>query len=138
MWTCAGILKLNTKLSEAQKNELRKWKKSDAGKKAANEYRKTRDAKRKENTTANSTGNLNTKKFRKAVAAVMAKEKKKEENNTADEDSKLNELAAKLVSSLSKADAPAETKVSAAKVTFDDDINAKVAALLKESKIQFK
>ena len=122
------------KLSEPQKDELREWKRSDAGKKATEEYKKTRDAKRKANPSGHNAGKLNNKKLRKAVAAAI----KKEKTDTADNDSKLSDLAAKLVSSMSKANAAVVTKVGSAKVTFDDEINAKVAAVLKESNIQFK
>ena len=125
-------------LSEPQKEELRKWKKSDDGKKATEEYKKARDAKRKMNSSGSGGGKLNNKKLRKAVAAALAKEKKKEETDAADKDSKLSDLATKLVSSMAKANAAVGTKVGSAKVTFDEEINAKVAAVLKESNIQFK
>ena len=130
-WHSKGEYK---KISEPQKDELHEWKRSDAGKKATEEYKKTCDAKHKVNPSGDNAGKPNDKKLRKTVAAAI----KKEKTHTADNDSKLSGLAAKLVSSMSKTNVTVGTKVGSAKVTFDDEINAKVAAVLNESNIQFK
>ena len=64
-------------LSEPQKEELCKWKKSDDGKKATEEYKKARDAKWKVNSSGSGGGKLNNKKLRKAVVAALAKKRKR-------------------------------------------------------------
>ena len=81
-------------------------------------------------------------RFRKDVAASV----KKGKNDKSDEDSKFNELAAKLVSSMLTVTAAmgmkfgsAKVQAGSAKVQFaDDSVNAKVAALLKETNLQFE
>ena len=60
------------KLSEPQKEELKKWKWSDDGTKATEIYTKTRCAKREGNA---SFGKSNYKKFKKAIAAVIENQK---------------------------------------------------------------
>ena len=123
------------KLSNTQKDELRKWNQTDAGKKASEDYKKDRGAKRSNKYNGGSHGKDYTKKFKRAVAAAVSKEK----TDTADKDSKLSELAAKLVSSMSTVNAVVGTKVSSSKVKFSDEaINAKVAALLKDANLQFE
>ena len=89
-------------------------------------------SKRSNNYNGGSHGKDYTKKFKRAVAAAVSKEK----TDTADKDSKLSELAAKLVSSMSTVNAVVGTKVSSSKVKFSDEaINAKVAALLKDANV---